>query len=48
MANIKQSYTPEFRADAVKLVSMIKKHSVPMPAYNAGLSLLWVDQDIGL
>ena len=27
--------------------SMIKEHSIPMPAYNAVLSLLWVDKDIG-
>ena len=27
--------------------SMIQEHSVPMPAYNAVLSLLWVDKDIG-
>lgn len=27
--------------------SMIKEHSVPMPSYNAVLSLLWVDKDIG-
>lgn len=27
--------------------SMIKEHSIAMPSYNAVLSLLWVEQDIG-